>query len=224
MEECKGIVFYRSFYEAVKDLPPEEFKKAVSAILEYGLNGLEPESSGGIEWMVYILTKPQLDANQKRRENGEKGGRPAIGTKPAKNQTITKENPNPNQTEANETETEPKEKEKVKEKDKAKVKEKEKDKAAPEPKKEKYGEFENVMLTGDEFKKLVDSLGSKKASDYIERVSVYVAQTGKRYQNHYATILNWARKDGENGRKESKGVAEDPNNGADVVIPGLTVL
>lgn len=194
MEECKGIVFYRSFYEAVKDLPPEEFKKAVSAILEYGLNGIEPESSGGIEWMVYTLTKPQLDANQKRRENGGKGGRPVTEEK----QRITKTELNQNQTEANNnqsvTKAEPKEKEKVKEKDKAKVKEKEL-LAAPSPKREIYGEFGNVLLTGEEFKKLVDSLGSKKTSDYIERLSSYLAQTGKRYKSHYATILNWSRRD-----------------------------
>ena len=36
--EREGMVFYRSFYEAIKELPPEDFKKCASAILEYGLN------------------------------------------------------------------------------------------------------------------------------------------------------------------------------------------
>lgn len=31
----------------------------------------------------------------------------------------------------------------------------------------------------------------------IERLSSYVASTGKRYKSHYATIKNWARKDSE---------------------------
>lgn len=37
-------------------------------------------------------------------------------------------------------------------------------------------------------------------SDYeerIERLSSYVASTGKKYKSHYATIRNWARKDAE---------------------------
>lgn len=33
-----SIVFYRSFYEALKDLPPEQFKESVKVIIEYGLN------------------------------------------------------------------------------------------------------------------------------------------------------------------------------------------
>jgi hypothetical protein len=39
----------------------------------------------------------------------------------------------------------------------------------------------------------------------IERLSSYIASTGKSYKNHLATIRNWARKDKEQkpkGRKE----------------------
>ena len=31
--------------------------------------------------------------------------------------------------------------------------------------------------------------------DYIERLSGYMASTGKQYQNHAATIISWARQD-----------------------------
>ena len=31
----------------------------------------------------------------------------------------------------------------------------------------------------------------------IERLSSYVASTGRKYKSHYATIRNWARKDAE---------------------------
>lgn len=116
-----SVVFYRSFYEAVKELPPEEFKKSVSAIMEYGLNDLEPETSG-IERTIYLLSKPQIDANNKRYQNGTKGGRPITEQKPNNNQTETKPKPNHNQTE---TKAEPKEKVNVNVKDKDKVKDKE---------------------------------------------------------------------------------------------------
>lgn len=92
-----SIVFYRSFYDAVKDFSPEDFKKAVSAILDYGLDGIEPESSG-IEKTIFILTKPQIDANNRRRENGSKGGRPVTTGEPNNNLDITEEKPNNNQT------------------------------------------------------------------------------------------------------------------------------
>lgn len=114
-----SVVFYRSFYEAVKELPPEEFKKSVSAIMEYGLNDLEPETSG-IERTIYLLSKPQIDANNKRYKNGTKGGRPITEQKPNNNQTETKPKPNHNQTE---TKAEHKEKVNVNVKDKVKDKE-----------------------------------------------------------------------------------------------------
>ena len=98
-----SVVFYRSFYEAIKMLPAEQFKASALAILEYGLDGKEPEAEG-IERTVFCMAKPQIDANNRRYENGTKGGRP----KTKDNQTETKDN-------LNETKPEPKEKEKVKE-------------------------------------------------------------------------------------------------------------
>lgn len=64
-------------------------------------------------------------------------------------------------------------------------------------KKKKFGEFSNVLLTEQEFEKLKE----KYPHDYlqrIERVSGYVASTGKSYKSHYATIISWARKDEQN--------------------------
>lgn len=61
------------------------------------------------------------------------------------------------------------------------------------PVKHKYGEYNNVLLTDDELDKL-----KAEYPDYeerIERLSSYVASTGKSYKSHYATIRNWARKD-----------------------------
>lgn len=61
------------------------------------------------------------------------------------------------------------------------------------PTKHKYGEYNNVLLTDEELEKL-----KAEYPDYeerIERLSSYVASTGKSYKSHYATIRNWARKD-----------------------------
>lgn len=87
-----SVVFYRSFYEAIRMLPPEQFKASALAILEYGLDGKEPESDG-IERTVFCMAKPQIDANNRRYENGTKGGRPKTKnnlaeTKPNQSGTI----------------------------------------------------------------------------------------------------------------------------------------
>lgn len=92
--------------------------------------------------------------------------------------------------------------ERDKEKDKIKSISKEIDMGAsaptPSPKKpikHKYGEYCNVLLTDDELDKLKTEYPDWYAR--IERLSSYVASTGKTYKSHYATIRNWARKDAE---------------------------
>lgn len=92
-----SIVFYRSFYEAIKEIPLEEQGVVYNAIYGYALDGIEPELNG-IAKAIFLLVKPQIDANNNRYENGKKGG------KPKANQNETKTEPKPNQ---DVTETEP---------------------------------------------------------------------------------------------------------------------
>ena len=98
-----SVVFYRSFYEAVKNLPPEEFKESMQAILDYSFDGKPPDAQGSIAHTVFTLVKPQIDANIQRYENGKKGGRKSnpnqdgIKPEPNSSQTVTETEPNPNQ-------------------------------------------------------------------------------------------------------------------------------
>ena len=63
------------------------------------------------------------------------------------------------------------------------------------PSKHKYGEYNNVLLTDEELEKLKDEYFDYE--ERIERLSSYIASTGKSYKSHYATIRNWARKDAD---------------------------
>ena len=83
--------------------------------------------------------------------------------------------------------------------------------------KESYGEFKNVKLTKEEYAKLEKS----NLLPYIEKLSSYIASKGKKYKSHYATILNWARKennklpkwfDKENESEISSGDKEELEN------------
>ena len=67
----ESTVFYRSFYEAIKELDADTQAQVYSAIFEYALNFTEVELKG-VAKTVFTLIKPQLDANQKRYENGNK--------------------------------------------------------------------------------------------------------------------------------------------------------
>lgn len=67
-----SFIFYRSFFEAIQNLSIEEQGLIFSAICDYSLNKKAPKFSGGVCSTVWLLVKPQLDANLKRFENGSK--------------------------------------------------------------------------------------------------------------------------------------------------------
>ena len=91
----ESFIFYRSFYEAIKDLDCETKVEIYDAICEYSLNQNETEIDG-IGKTIITLIKPQLDANLKRYKNGCFGGRPKTKPKPNDNQNETKPKPNDN--------------------------------------------------------------------------------------------------------------------------------
>lgn len=98
----ESMVFYKSFFEAIKDLDPDTFKSAVVALLEYGLEGIEYTEDSQLIRVLFSMAKPVIDANNKKRENGKKGGE-ANRSKPK--QAEAKES-KPKQTEAKESKVE----------------------------------------------------------------------------------------------------------------------
>lgn len=68
--ERDSFIFYRSFYEAIKEVPDEEQLQIYKTITEYALNGNEVDNKG-ISKAIFTLIKPQLDANLKRYINGK---------------------------------------------------------------------------------------------------------------------------------------------------------
>lgn len=72
-----------------------------------------------------------------------------------------------------------------------------KDSAPTAPLRHKYGQYQNVLLSDDDMRKIQSEFPDWK--ERIERLSEYIASTGKRYKNHLATIRSWSRRD----KKES---------------------
>ena len=67
------------------------------------------------------------------------------------------------------------------------------DRTEKKPTRHKYGEYNNVLLSDEDMQKLQSEFPDWQ--ERIERLSSYIAQSGKSYKNHLATIRNWARKD-----------------------------
>ena len=59
-----------------------------------------------------------------------------------------------------------------------------------------YGEYKNIRLTEEEYRKLKEKLQGH-TDMMIEKLSRYIKSTGKTYQDHYVTILNWYEQDKE---------------------------
>ena len=95
MEGKQSFVFYRSFYEAISKVSSKETKADIfEAICELGLNENVIELDDAVGQIIMDLIKPQLQANNKRYEDGKKGGRP-----PKKTTGYSKKKPNVNENE-----------------------------------------------------------------------------------------------------------------------------
>ena len=77
------------------------------------------------------------------------------------------------------------------------------DKAHDAPTRYRYGEYKNVLLSDLELEKLKSEFPGDWESR-IERLSEYMASSGKKYKDFLATIRSWAR-------KEKKSTADSGN-------------
>lgn len=73
------------------------------------------------------------------------------------------------------------------------------------PIRHKYGLYNNVLLSDEDLGKLKTEFSDWEQR--IERLSEYIASTGKSYKNHLATIRAWARKDGQQRKVGANGIA-----------------
>lgn len=79
------------------------------------------------------------------------------------------------------------------------------------PTRHKYGAYNNVLLSDTDIEKLKEEFPDWQ--ERIERLSEYIASTGKSYKNHLATIRSWAKKDRQVPKSYGRRTAEEKNAG-----------
>ena len=84
------------------------------------------------------------------------------------------------------------------------------------PKKRKFGNFQNILLTETEYKKLIEDFGDLKAHQWIEKVSEGIEMKGYKYKNHNLAIRSWMKKESE--KPEIKQVKLNEATGWDTTI------
>lgn len=195
----ESFIFYRSFYNAISALPDDQQLCLYRAVTERALNGIDPDLSGAVKGM-YELIKPQIEANERKYLNGCKGAEfGKLGGRPPKNPTETPKKPLNYPTETPNDNVN--ENENYNDNYSPSVSPPAPQEEEEPPEKKSYGsEFKKVKLTDAEYEKLIERLGYSGTEDYIDRLDGYLAE-GHRKKNHYATILNWWRRD--NSKKET---------------------
>lgn len=115
-EDREGFIFYRSFYECIRELSEGDQAALYDAIFDFSFNFKEPAFTG-LKKSIWTLIRPLLYASKKNWENGSK----PKNKKPNGSESEAKAKPNGSQTEGN------KNKNKKKEEDKKENKEENKD-------------------------------------------------------------------------------------------------
>ena len=75
-ENRESFVFYRSFWDAIREMEEADQLAMFRAICEYALDGKVPALTCAIHRAVFAAVRPSIDTNNARREGGKRGGRP----------------------------------------------------------------------------------------------------------------------------------------------------
>lgn len=194
----KQFTFYKSYYDAISELPKKDQAALILAVCAYALYETYPKGLSVAASTAFKLIKPTLDAGRKKAENGSMKGKA-----------------NESKTEANESKTEAKSKQGENGSEKEREKEIEiENELEVEVDVEGnplaggcdgYHELEIIggtlgkgviRLSPAQSDSLLDTLGLDMYNHYVARLADYIIKTGAVVHNHYETILKWWKEDG----------------------------
>lgn len=125
--ERKQFTWYRSYYDALKEIPAEEFRAIVLAVCAYALDGEEAELSG-VARAIFTLIRPTLEVGRSKAENRSRAEQTPLSAEQTGNRPEqTKNKPEQTDNKRKQTDNKPEQTRKEKEKEKEREKESEND-------------------------------------------------------------------------------------------------
>ena len=207
--EREQFTFYRSYYEALKNLPKRDQTAVLMAVIGYALDEEEPSLSG-VSLSVFTLIRPTLDSGRNKAKNRMKKD----GTKRKQNENKTK------------TKTEQTSNEWEKEREGEKEGERENDSSPPKPPSER-GSKKFIPPTVDEVREYCRKMNY--GIDPESFVSFYASKGWMIGKNHMkdwrqaTTTWETKRRRDEPQKPEKPKLSEyrteiDPETGEEVVV------
>lgn len=73
----ESIVFYKSYFKSIEQLPQKEQLQTYKALLNFAFNDKEPENElKGASSIIFEMAKPVLKSSKQKYDKGIKGGHP----------------------------------------------------------------------------------------------------------------------------------------------------
>ena len=192
-----SLVLYTSYYDKFKKLSDEQFGKLIRLVFQYQEDGIVPEIEDIVISIAFDVIRHDLDINnakyemiiQKRKEAGSAGGKARADNfkQMVANVANAKSAKQNEQDQASQADT-------VTDTVTDTVNIKESVKEKPRTQKHKYGSFNKVLLTDEEYTKLTSEYGEDKTTAAIQFLDEYIAEKDYKSKSHYLAIRRWVMK------------------------------
>lgn len=187
-----SVVIHDDFWRAAQSMPKRQRPAFVYAICAYAFDGTEPEGSPA--WLpTFEVVRDRISMSTRASERGRMMANARWHRADAQAHARACAGDDA-QADAGTCTGTMQSKSKSKSKSKESVRESHAD--ASGQGRRRYGTFKNVLLSDSELERLREAFPDDW-EQRVERLSSYMASKGKRYKNHLATIMTWARMDSE---------------------------
>jgi hypothetical protein len=203
----KQFTFYKSYYDAISELPKKDQSALILAVCAYALYEEPPKGLSIAASTAFKLIKPTLDSGRKKAESGALGGQASGKPSESKPQANGKQSGSKPQANRKQGEN-AREKEGEKEIEyEFEIEAEAEDEASAYALDHGDGDYHEIKIMGGALGKnvvrlsqaqsdaLLDTIGFDMYNYYIERLADFIINTGAAPVNHYETILKWWKED-----------------------------
>lgn len=177
----ESAIMYRNFMRAVQKLPPEKRGEAYEAYLMYAYDG---EEYSGDNFSIAALVecfRAQLDSDRIKYAAQVDRAKKAVSTRSSQGRDEVVTTLNQSRDEVVGVNVNVNVNDNVKSGKDTRAK----------PTKRKMGEREHVLLTDEEYAKLVSQYGEQQTREAIEYLDEYIERKGYKAKSHYLAIKKW---------------------------------